>query len=374
MLLEYVTKFLGAKVLIMTATFPSFMKCILQKAIGSSIEIKASDKLYADFIRHRVAVKKGLLIESLEEIADQLNQLNPYTERSNTILIVCNTVKSAQAVYKELKEKVKNSVLLHSSFCGRDRTILEKRLKKDEPQLLVGTQAIEVSLDIDYDMIYTEPAALDALIQRFGRVNRKRKKGIAPCYVFSERNENDKFIYSDDIIDSTLNVLRTIEIQDRGIIKEQKLQGFIDIVYPNFNDDQQKKYEDTYKYLKASVERLSPFLHSRDSEEDFYKQFDGIKVVPVELEQEYRDSLEDFEFIKAESLKVQINKRRFAQFYNTPSLEKCHIAFTHPENPKSALIEISYFKLNKKYEGLKEEKLGLLIDEDCTLFNEDCFG
>jgi len=373
-LLEYVTKYLGAKVLIMTATFPSFMKSILQKSIGSSIEIKASNKLYADFIRHKVAVKKGLLVESLEEITTKLNTLNPSTNRNHTILIVCNTVKSAQMVYKELRRVVKNSVLLHSSFCGRDRTILETRLKKNEPQLLVGTQAIEVSLDIDYDMIYTEPAPLDALIQRFGRVNRKRKKGIAPCYVFSERNKNDKFIYSDAIIESTLQVLQTIEIQNNGIIREQELQQFIDIVYPNFNKEQQQEYDITYKYLKASVENLSPFIHSREREEDFYKQFDGIKVVPVELEKEYREFLEAFNFIRAESLKVQISKRRFAQFFDTPSLEKCHIAFTHPENPKSKLIEITYFRLNKKYEDLDGERLGLLIDEDYTLFSEDSFG
>lgn len=373
-LLEYVTKYLGAKVLIMTATFPSFMKVILQKAIGHSIEIKASNTLYADFIRHRVAIKEGRLLENLEEIVNQLSTINPTTKRKNSILIVCNTVNSAQTVYKYLSQTVENSVLLHSSFCGRDRTILEKRLKVDEPQLLVGTQAIEVSLDIDYDMIYTEPAPLDALIQRFGRVNRKRRKGIAPCYVFSERNDNDKFIYSDEIIETTLHVLKTIETNNEGVIKEQELQKFIDIVYPNFNRNQQEEYDNTYKFLTASVENLSPFIHSKDREEDFYKQFDGIKVVPVELEMEYRRLLEAFNFIKAETLKVQINKRRFAQFFGTPALEKCQIAFTHPDNPKSKLIEITYFRLNKKYEDLKGERLGLLIDEDYSLFNEDQFG
>jgi CRISPR-associated endonuclease/helicase Cas3 len=49
---------------------------------------------------------------------------------------------------------------------------------------LIGTQAIEVSLDIDYDVIFSDPAPLDALIQRFGRVNRKRLKSPCPCLVF----------------------------------------------------------------------------------------------------------------------------------------------------------------------------------------------
>lgn len=373
-LLEYVTKHLGAKVLVMTATFPSFMKALLKEAIGGSLEIKASDKLYTDFVRHRVTIKEGLLIDNLTAIQAVLNTINPITERKNTVLIVCNTVKSAQAVYENLSKSVKNSVLLHSSFCGRDRTILEKRLKNDYPQLLVGTQAIEVSLDIDYDMIYTEPAPLDALIQRFGRVNRKREKDIAPCFVFEERNESDKYIYSDELIENTLAVLKTIENQNDGVIKEQELQQFIDIVYPNFNDDQQEEYDKTYEYLKASVRRLSPFIHSKESEEDFYKQFDGIKVVPVGLEKEYRNLLEAFNFIAAEALKVQINKRWFARLYDTPDLEKSSIAFTHPNNPNSRLIEINYFRLNKRYDQLNEDGLGLLIEEDERMFDESSFG
>lgn len=366
-LLEYVTKNLGAKVLIMTATFPSFMKITLKNAIGSSIEIKASDKLYSTFDRHKVRIKEGLLSDNLEFIQNQLNTINPITKKKNTALIVCNTVKSAQTVYEYLSKTIENTVLLHSSFCGRDRTELEKRLKNDNPQLLVGTQAIEVSLDIDYDMIFTEPAPFDALIQRFGRVNRKRKKGICPCFVFNERNENDKYIYSDEIIESTLSVLKTIENQNDGVIKEQQLQQFIDVVYPNFNKEEQDKYDKTYQYLTASVNRLSPFIHSRESEEDFYRQFDGVKVVPVGLESEYRNLLENkFDFIAAEALKVQIRKGRFAQFLNddNKTIEKCSIHFTHPNNSNSKIIEIDYFRLKKKYSDLKDEGLGLLINED----------
>ena len=47
--------------------------------------------------------------------------------------------------------------------------------------MLVGTQTIEVSLDIDYDICFTEPAPIDALIQRFGRVNRRKNDGQDPA-------------------------------------------------------------------------------------------------------------------------------------------------------------------------------------------------
>ena len=50
---------------------------------------------------------------------------------------------------------------MHSRFTLKDREMIEQCI--DEVQL-VGTQAIEVSLDIDFDVLYTEPAPLDALI------------------------------------------------------------------------------------------------------------------------------------------------------------------------------------------------------------------
>ena len=45
-------------------------------------------------------------------------------------------------------------------------------------RVLVGTQAIEVSLDIDFDELYTEVSPIDSQIQRWGRVNRKRVKDL----------------------------------------------------------------------------------------------------------------------------------------------------------------------------------------------------
>ena len=73
--------------------------------------------------------------------------------------------------------------------------------------------------DIDFDEMFTEPAPLDALIQRFGRINRKRKKGICSVNVCREGGENDHYIYPETIVKNTLDVLR-----DVTVIKEKELQ------------------------------------------------------------------------------------------------------------------------------------------------------
>lgn len=344
-LIEFAVKYLQANIFVMTATLPQFLKKELEEAIGSYTEITAKSELYSQFTRHKVVLKEGLLSENLNIIQNDLNA-------DKKVLVVCNTVEQAQTAYNNLCSK--NKVLLHGSFNAYDRNDKEKELKNDDIKLLVGTQAIEVSLDIDYDIIYTEPAPIDALIQRFGRVNRKRENGISQCVVFKQRNDSDKYIYQDEhVIIRTLEVLSWFSSQ----IEEEKLQKAIDYVYPDWSDKDKNDYILTRDLLRDYLKRLSPFTHSDKSEEDFYKQFDGIKVLPAICEQRYKELLNQFEFIKAESLKVQIRKSRFAGLINSGDIIKNkHICET---GNKERLIQTDYFVINRKY----TTDLGLMIKE-----------
>ncbi|MCB0614748.1 MAG: CRISPR-associated helicase Cas3', partial [Phaeodactylibacter sp.] len=303
---------------------------------------------------HRLQLKSGRLAENLSLIKQAL-------EADKKVLVVCNTVDQARAVFEQLKDD-HEALLIHGRFAAKDRTRVEKELQNKPPKLLIGTQAIEVSLDIDYDVIYTEPAPLDALIQRFGRVNRKNSKAACLCAVFKERNEKDKYIYDHDMIERTLGVLAEIENEHEGIIQEIDLQAYIDQVYPKYDDVSQEKFNKTYDLLTHSVKRLTPFEPSQEGEEDYYKQFDGVKVLPAYYEKEFKELLDAFDFIGAEQLKVSIRKNWFARLINTPDLNKLtHVLFPS-ENPKAKAIEIKYFKINKWYRpdtGLNFEK-----DED----------
>jgi len=352
-LIEFVTKYMSGKIFIMTATLPTFLKSELEKALGEKTEIEADIELFEAFTRHKIITKDGLLSDNIDIIKTDL-------VNKKKVLVVCNTVKQSQEVYSQLSGFVKNSVLLHSNFNANDRNEKERLLKDNGIKLLIGTQAIEVSLDIDFDVIYTELAPLDALIQRFGRVNRKMKKGICPCYIFKERNKSDKYIYKNEqVILRTLKVILQIENENNGIVAEQKWQGFIDTVYPAWDKDEKEKFDTIKTLLKNSLQNLSPFIYSKNTEEDFYKQFDGIKVLPIRFENEYQQLIERYEFIKAEKLKVQISSRRFNQFKFEKSAFSKRFIYEN-KNVPNKINEIETFILNKKYDN----ELGFLFDKD----------
>lgn len=357
-LLEFTIKYLNVKAFIMTATLPSFLRKELEKAIGNHNTIRANRELYNNFKRHKIVIKEGLIDENLDLIQKVLN-------RNKKVLVVCNTVKQAQNIYKNLESE--NKILLHSSFNAKDRSVKEELLFSDKINLLVGTQAIEVSLDIDYDIIFTEPAPLDALIQRFGRVNRKRRKGISECIVFEGRNKSDKFIYKNkEVIKRTIQILKEKENANNGEIQESELQEMIDFVYPAWDKSDKEEFDKIYTFLNRFVEnKLKPFIYNEKQEEDFYDQFDGVKVLPVKFLSDYKRYLDENEFIKAENLKVQISEKRFYALNFNNGVEEEREVFKSLRTQK--ILEQNFFVILKKYDS----ELGLLLDEDdAGSFNE----
>ena len=154
-------------------------------------------------------------------------------------MIVCNQVRRAQSVYLSLKEQYPDipKMLLHSHFKRIDRQDLEVELKETYNQLqkaciVVSTQVVEVSLDISFDVMITECAPIDSLIQRFGRINRKRTFEtigiLKPVYVIAPYEGKDSLPYDTDVLQRSFNAL-----PDNGVMKETEIQSMLDKVYPD---------------------------------------------------------------------------------------------------------------------------------------------
>lgn len=313
-LLHFAVSQLNVRVHVMTATLPIFMKKELFAALTPYHNVMANKELYASLIRHRIVLKSGTLL-------DNFHFIQKYIDKGLKVLVICNTVDDAQYAFQSLNSD--NKILIHGRFCAKDRNEKELLLKRSDIQLLVGTQAIEVSLDIDYDVLFTSPAPIDALIQRFGRINRKCKKDICQCFIFREPGDKDHYIYKNkEVIVRTIEAFDMIAANNNGVIREDNLQKYIDYVYPNWAEEDKSDYEDTKRIFEKFIsEEMTPLEYSEHKEEDYYKQFDGYKVLPISLSEEYQQYLLDFAFIKAESLLVSVSTNRLRSLLHNKQVE-----------------------------------------------------
>ena len=103
-----------------------------------------------------------------------------------------------------------------------------------EACIVVSTQVVEVSLNISFDVMITECAPIDALIQRFGRINRKRTLEtigkMKPVYVIAPYAGKDALPYDPEVLQRSFDVL-----PDNGIMEETEVQSMLNKVYPDEN-------------------------------------------------------------------------------------------------------------------------------------------
>lgn len=128
------------------------------------------------------------------------------------VLVVQNTVNQAIDVHRELEQNdaVRDALFRcngqpcphHGRFAAVDRKVLDAQVERlfgkrspGGPRVLVGTQTLEQSLDIDADLLISDLCPMDVLLQRIGRLHRHRRsrpKGFeAPKLILLVPRERD---------------------------------------------------------------------------------------------------------------------------------------------------------------------------------------
>ncbi|MDR3349336.1 MAG: CRISPR-associated helicase Cas3' [Acidaminococcales bacterium] len=142
----------------------------------------------------------------IEKIADILDE---YLSGGGCVGIIVNTVRRAQKIAQGLAARygTENVRLLHSRFIGADRVANEMKIrellgaptkentvKRPEKLIVVGTQVMEQSLDVDFDLLFTDICPMDLLLQRIGRLHRHErprpeKLRKAVCFITGAQKE-----------------------------------------------------------------------------------------------------------------------------------------------------------------------------------------
>lgn len=319
--IEYLTRHYEARFLVMSATFPSLIRQWLRDVLKSPVEITADDDVFVRFRRHRLHLMEGELTDE-----DNLERICTDVRSGKSVLVVCNIVARAQHVYRRLQEKLADCkaeiLLLHGRFTARDRLLKEglirhavgSRSRYRRPLVLVATQAVEVSLDIDLDTLYSDPAPLEPLVQRFGRINRRGlQPTLAPVHVFC-RPDDGQTIYEERLVKRTLEILKR---EDGRPIDERDIGTWLDEIY---SGPLAKQWEADYAKAAAEFEAtciktLRAFDSDQSLQELFYRAFDSIEVLPEDLYDEYLH-LRENEPIRAYDLLVPLSWRSYYALVN----------------------------------------------------------
>ena len=148
-------------------------------APGAPLEISDADKKHP-VLQPRFAATKKLERAPFEATddgeAEAALAFSRHAPGSRTLVVV-NTVKRAQAIYRALgkKKHLPDVVLVHSRFRPGDRKLaLDKLLGEPGECGTIGvcTQVVEAGVDVSAKLLITDLAPWAALVQRFGRCNR----------------------------------------------------------------------------------------------------------------------------------------------------------------------------------------------------------
>ena len=288
---------MGGKFAIITATFPPVLKYFMEQ-YGL---VEGKQYIFKDFTgkeyqvekypRHKVEIRHSEM--NLDEIR--------LRGKNRKVLVICNTVSKAQKLYKKLEGE--NVWILHSKYIRRDRAFLERKImgfsESGESGIWITTQIVEASLDIDFDILYTEMCTADSLLQRMGRCNRKGRycPNEANIVVFDNRNGvsegKRRSVYEDKLYDRSLELLSKYE---HILFSEDKKTAYMNEVYSVDGVKETIYFENIQKDLKLFSE-IHPTEYSADEAE--VRDIRSVTIVPENVYVENQNLFEyGVEFLK----------------------------------------------------------------------------
>jgi CRISPR-associated endonuclease/helicase Cas3 len=296
---------LGSKITIITATLPKFIKNEISNKGFKIIDVTEAnyEKFHEEIKnlklkRHKIKIINIEENKRMEKFKEILNEILKRDEQSQKILVIFNTVKNAIEFYKKIENDYKQyeKILLHARILEKEKSKRIKKIKNEKENkkfIMVATQVIEASVDIDADVIITELSAIDSLIQRFGRVYRNRKGSFCGkypnCYiiVITRKGEiiESSNIYNKDVVKKTFKVLE--EIGDNKVLSYEEEKKLVENVYYD---------PEIEKYYKNEIQKFNEWMRyiSCETKSEAQRIFRNISSIEVCLWNELKDITKDY--------------------------------------------------------------------------------
>jgi len=229
-LLKTLLKFhasIGGSAILLSATLPQNMRQELvdNYCKGSSYKSPSLTNINYPLLTHigtdktehpvatRPSVKRSVKVQLIHDKQIQ-QQIIAASEAGQCVCWIRNTVADAIESYNDLRELIPTDKLnlFHARFAMGDRLDKEQYIldlfdeksnaEQRQGQVLIATQVVEQSLDLDFDIMFSDLAPMDLLIQRAGRLCRHSRDKIGNRIVGNdERGTPGLFVYSPEPVD-----------------------------------------------------------------------------------------------------------------------------------------------------------------------------
>lgn len=275
----------GVPVILLSATLPKSTRTQLVKSYMKGRGVRLKESVDSDhyplitftdgnqlqtYDRFERSESKKIRIEKINENEIRI-LVRDLISKGGNIGIVVNTVKKAQVLAKALAADFGEECieLLHSAFIASERSRKEEALlkmigngedvKRPGKKIVIGTQVIEQSLDIDFDVMLSELCPMDLLIQRLGRLHRHQRTRPAAhqepvLYVFGTDGDlifdsGSKAVYGGYLLTRTQYYLPD------SIVLPDHISPLVEMTYGNHELVLEKGLQEEYTKYKQEAEK-----------------------------------------------------------------------------------------------------------------------
>lgn len=275
--LEDITK-LGGRFCLVTATLPQFYIDHIRIAIPS-----------VQILPARFGMQKKHFIKTVEASIldhDSIRLIESLYSEHGKALVIVNTVRRAQDLYRTLKDKLPTS-LLHAGFIYKDRR--KRESEKEEGSIMnfpsgvwITTQLAEVSLDIDFPAMVTELSSIDSQVQRWGRVWRHSSEnypGKEPNVHICLNASGIGSVYDKDLVRLSLNAL---ESRNNTLLSQADEYQLIQDVFadPNFK---KTSYFNRFTKSNMLLRDMGFTLETRLEAQKLFRKIASVSFIPHDV-------------------------------------------------------------------------------------------
>jgi CRISPR-associated endonuclease/helicase Cas3 len=264
--LFYLTKFLKARIILMTATKPKIFELAQSEILDNENErveplelLHSHEVIFNTF--HRTSIiplldhkfdQEDVCLDFIESVLSQ-----KWSE-DKSCLLVCNTVKRSIDLYYAVQDFLNESgyenplyylstnIVPAHRFAGIQN--IKQDLKNKLAPILIATQVVEAGVDLDFDMGFRDVGPVDSIIQVAGRINRNNnpQKKDSPLYIVDFKDA--KRIYG---VVTYQQSLKALHQQERFFEKD-----YLQLIDSYFDEISDKSSFSVYRKVFKSMKEL----------------------------------------------------------------------------------------------------------------------